>query len=131
MAITAENRERCVNGGRSMAAAVAGGAAAILTRNRKTSPTQRSSSGCAGTELRAGPSTLRSASAPGQLLGSQAGPRTRRRAFMVAVADLEVLKLRAVRCNGDFDAYFRFHQDQELRRIHESRYANGVIPLAA
>jgi hypothetical protein len=42
-----------------------------------------------------------------------------------------VLKLRAVRCNGDFDAYYRFHQDQERRRIHESRYASGVIPLAA
>lgn len=42
-----------------------------------------------------------------------------------------VLKLRAVRCNGDFDAYWRFHQDQERRRVHESRYAKGVIPLAA
>ncbi len=42
-----------------------------------------------------------------------------------------VLKLRAVRCNGDFDAYYRFHLDRERRRIHESRYANGVIPLAA
>jgi len=42
-----------------------------------------------------------------------------------------VLKLRAVRCNGDFDAYFRFHRDQERRRVHEARYANGVVPLAA
>jgi len=42
-----------------------------------------------------------------------------------------VLKLRAVRCNGDFDAYYRFHLDRERRRVHESRYANGVIPLAA
>jgi hypothetical protein len=42
-----------------------------------------------------------------------------------------VLNLRAVHCNGDFDAYCRFHQDRERRRIHESRYANGVVPLAA
>ena len=42
-----------------------------------------------------------------------------------------VLKLRALRCNGDFDDYWRFHLEQERRRVHESRYANEVIPLAA
>lgn len=42
-----------------------------------------------------------------------------------------VLKLRAVRCNGDFDDYWRFHLDQERSRVHESRYSNEVIPLAA
>ncbi|MGQ0521008.1 MAG: ISKra4-like element ISThio1 family transposase, partial [Actinomycetota bacterium] len=42
-----------------------------------------------------------------------------------------VLKLRAVRANGDFDTYWRFHLDQERRRIHESRSADGVIPQAA
>jgi len=42
-----------------------------------------------------------------------------------------VLKLRAVRCNGDFDDYWRFHLDQERHRVHETRYANQVIPLAA
>ena len=42
-----------------------------------------------------------------------------------------VLRLRALRCNGDFDDYWRFHLDQERRRVHESRYANEVIPLAA
>lgn len=42
-----------------------------------------------------------------------------------------VLKLRALRCNGDFDDYWRFHLDQERRRVHEARYANGVVPLAA
>jgi len=42
-----------------------------------------------------------------------------------------VLKLRALRSNGDFDAYFSFHLAQERRRVHESRYANGVIPRAA
>ncbi len=42
-----------------------------------------------------------------------------------------VLKLRAVRCNGDFDDYWRWHLDQERRRVHESRYAEGAIPTAA
>lgn len=42
-----------------------------------------------------------------------------------------VLKLRAVRANGDFDTYWRYHLDQELQRVHRSRYANNVIPLAA
>jgi hypothetical protein len=42
-----------------------------------------------------------------------------------------VLKLRALRSNGDFDLYWRFHLKQELHRIHESRYAMGVIPKAA
>jgi hypothetical protein len=42
-----------------------------------------------------------------------------------------VLKLRALRSNGDFDAYFLWHLDQERQRIHESRYKEGVIPTAA
>ncbi len=42
-----------------------------------------------------------------------------------------VLKLRAVRANGDFDAYWRFHLDQERQRVHEARYREGVIPAAA
>jgi hypothetical protein len=42
-----------------------------------------------------------------------------------------ILKLRAVRANGDFDAYWKFHVTQERRRVHESNYADGVIPLAA
>jgi hypothetical protein len=42
-----------------------------------------------------------------------------------------VLKLRAVRANGDFDTYWRFHLDQQRRRVHTSRYADGVIPNAA
>ena len=39
-----------------------------------------------------------------------------------------VLKLRALRSNGDFDSYWRFHLAQEQRRVHKTRYANGVIP---
>lgn len=42
-----------------------------------------------------------------------------------------VLKLRAVRANGDFDAYWRFHLNRERQRNHQSRYANGDIPVAA
>jgi hypothetical protein len=42
-----------------------------------------------------------------------------------------VLKLRALRSNGDFADYWKFHLAQERRRIHESRYLNGVIPRAA
>lgn len=42
-----------------------------------------------------------------------------------------VLKLRALRSNGDFPAYWAFHLAQERSRNHESRYANGVIPQAA
>ena len=42
-----------------------------------------------------------------------------------------VLKLRALRSNGDFDQYWRFHLDSELCRVHESRYAGGAIPRAA
>ena len=39
-----------------------------------------------------------------------------------------VLKLRALRSNGDFDSYWRFHLAQEQHRVHKTRYANGVIP---
>jgi hypothetical protein len=42
-----------------------------------------------------------------------------------------VLKLRALRSNGDFPSYWAYHLTQERRRVHESRYANGVIPRAA
>ncbi|EQD70769.1 hypothetical protein B1B_04820, partial [mine drainage metagenome] len=39
-----------------------------------------------------------------------------------------VLKLRALRTNGDFDEYWRFHLIREKRRIHESRYRGNSIP---
>ena len=42
-----------------------------------------------------------------------------------------VLKLRAVRSNGDFDDYWTFHLDHERQRVRESCYADGIIPLAA
>jgi len=42
-----------------------------------------------------------------------------------------ILKLRAVRSNGDLDAYWDYHLAQEQQRTHRSRYADNVIPQAA
>jgi hypothetical protein len=42
-----------------------------------------------------------------------------------------VLKLRALRSNGDWGEYWRYHLAQERQRVHQSRYADNVIPLAA
>ena len=42
-----------------------------------------------------------------------------------------ILKLRAIRSNGDFDDYWRYHLTQERQRNHQSHYANNLIPLAA
>jgi len=42
-----------------------------------------------------------------------------------------ILKLRALRSNGDFDDYFSFHLAQERHRNHETRYADTAIPIAA
>ncbi len=39
-----------------------------------------------------------------------------------------VLKLRALLASGDFDAYWEFHERQELARNHRSRYAGGKLP---
>ena len=41
-----------------------------------------------------------------------------------------VLRLRALRSSGDFDAYWRFHEQQEYRRNHAAQYADGeVVPV--
>jgi hypothetical protein len=42
-----------------------------------------------------------------------------------------VLKLRALRSNGDFDDYWPYHLARERHRNHDLRYANGVIPREA
>jgi hypothetical protein len=42
-----------------------------------------------------------------------------------------VLKLRAIRTNGDFDAYWHYPLQREHQRVHLSRYRNGVLPAAA
>ncbi|MCA1700366.1 MAG: ISKra4 family transposase [Actinobacteria bacterium] len=39
-----------------------------------------------------------------------------------------ILKLRAIRVNGDFEEYWRFHLAEEHRRVHRSHYAEGVVP---
>lgn len=39
-----------------------------------------------------------------------------------------ILKLRTLRSNGDFNTYWAYHLAQEQQRVHEARYANGVIP---
>ncbi|MEV0694751.1 hypothetical protein [Streptomyces sp. NPDC050388] len=36
-----------------------------------------------------------------------------------------VLKLRARRSNGDFDAYWAWHEEQEFTRNHQARYRDG------
>ena len=42
-----------------------------------------------------------------------------------------VLKLRAIRINGDLDTYWTYHLQQERHRNHEARYQTGTIPRAA
>jgi len=42
-----------------------------------------------------------------------------------------VLKLRAVRANGDFNAYWQHHLAREHQRNHRSGYQNDTIPTAA
>jgi hypothetical protein len=38
-----------------------------------------------------------------------------------------VLRLRALRASGDFDAYWRFHEQQEYQRNHAAHYADGKV----
>jgi len=42
-----------------------------------------------------------------------------------------ILKLRAIRSNGDFDQYWTYHLDQEHQRVHASRYADNLVPSSA
>jgi hypothetical protein len=42
-----------------------------------------------------------------------------------------VLKLRAIKANGDFDAYWQFHLAREHHHVHEVRYHNHQLPFAA
>ena len=39
-----------------------------------------------------------------------------------------ILKLRAVRTNGDFEAYWRFHLNAEYTRNHTTRYHRSQVP---
>ncbi len=41
-----------------------------------------------------------------------------------------VLRLRALRSSGDFEQYWRFHEQREYQRNHASRYSDGnVVPV--
>jgi len=40
-----------------------------------------------------------------------------------------VLKLLALHSNGDWDEYWNYHLNQEHSRIHQSQYADNVIPI--
>jgi hypothetical protein len=42
-----------------------------------------------------------------------------------------ILKLRALRSNGDFEQYWTFHLNQEQHRVHQTRYAHATLPTAA
>jgi hypothetical protein len=39
-----------------------------------------------------------------------------------------ILKLRAIKANGDFEAYWRYHLAQERHHVHEARYLNHATP---
>ena len=41
-----------------------------------------------------------------------------------------ILKLRALKANDDFDAYWQYHLAQEHHHVHECRYHNHTIPGA-
>jgi hypothetical protein len=41
-----------------------------------------------------------------------------------------ILRLRSLRASGDFDEYWRFHEQQEQRRNHTALYADGKVPPA-
>ena len=41
-----------------------------------------------------------------------------------------VLKLRALRSNGDFDVYWAWHEQQEHARNHQARCQARLIPAA-
>ncbi len=41
-----------------------------------------------------------------------------------------ILKLRALRSNGDFDRYWDYHLTREYERVHAARYAGASVPTA-
>jgi hypothetical protein len=42
-----------------------------------------------------------------------------------------ILKLPALRSNGDFDDYWKLPPHEKATRVHDSRYHGGIIPRAA
>ncbi len=41
-----------------------------------------------------------------------------------------ILKLRAIKTNRDFDAYWQYHLAQEQHHVHEARYLDHAVPQA-
>jgi len=39
-----------------------------------------------------------------------------------------ILRLRALRASGDWDAYWPHHERKEYERTHAARYADGTVP---
>lgn len=42
-----------------------------------------------------------------------------------------ILRLRSLRASGDLAEYWEYHLEQEYKRNHASRYAEGVVPMPA
>ena len=42
-----------------------------------------------------------------------------------------ILKLRAIKTNGDFEDYWTYHLNQERHHVHEARYHNHTVPSAS
>ncbi len=43
----------------------------------------------------------------------------------------DICRAPAVRSNGDFEQYWDYHLSQEQRRVHQSLYADNLVPQAA
>ena len=39
-----------------------------------------------------------------------------------------ILRLRSLRKSGDWESYWRHHEEREQQRTHAARYADGKIP---
>ena len=60
--------------------------------------------------------------------GGQLSTGADRRGSVHQTGTTAVLRLRALRSSGDFDAYWAFHEAQEWQRTHQQRYADGQVP---
>jgi hypothetical protein len=49
----------------------------------------------------------------------------------MSVSLSSILRGRVGRAVYDFDQYWAYHLTQERRRVHQTRYADNVIPMAA
>jgi hypothetical protein len=47
------------------------------------------------------------------------------------LAGAETILNGALRANDDFEEHWRYHVTLERHRVHESRYLNNIVPLAA